>query len=68
MSTITADQLIDAAQTLEGDEFTRGELAEKLGIKRREMKAAFNEARNSGRLERVREDDDGTRYFRLTAA
>ena len=66
MSSITQDQLIGAAQALEGPEFTRGDLADKLGIKRREMKAAFNEARNSGRLERVREDDEGNRYFRLT--
>lgn len=65
--TITPDQVVGAAQELGQDEFTRGDLAEKLGVKTTELKQGFKEARKADRLEKVRDDDEGTGVFRLTA-
>ena len=65
--TITEDQVVQAAKDLGKEEFTRLELAEKLGVDREELKPAFKSARENGRLERTDdEDDDGKPHFRLT--
>jgi hypothetical protein len=64
--TITADQVVGAARELDQAEFTRGDLAEKLGVEKPELKKGFREARNSGRLEKVRDDEENTGHFRLT--
>ena len=64
--TITPDQVVEAAKELGQDEFTRGQLAEKLGVKTTELKHGFKEARQADRLEKVRDDDEGTGIFRLT--
>jgi hypothetical protein len=66
MAEITSDQVIEAAQGLGKDEFTRGDLAEKLGVEKTEIRPAFREARKAGRLEKTRDDDEGTGHFRLT--
>ena len=63
-SDITAEQVVGAAEGL-GDEFTRGDLAEKLGVEKAEIRKAFREARKSGRLEKTRDDEENTGYFRL---
>jgi DNA-directed RNA polymerase specialized sigma subunit len=63
--TITEDQLIEAAQQLGQDEFTRADVAEKLGVEKPELKQAFVHARKAGRLEKVRDDEENTGYFRL---
>ena len=63
---ITADQVVAAAKDTGQAEFTRDDLAEKLGVEKRELKQGFREARRSGRLEKVRDDDQGKRHFRLT--
>jgi hypothetical protein len=65
--TITADDVLGAARDLGADEFTRGDLAEKLGVEKPEIKKGFREARQSGHLEKVRDDAENTGYFRLTA-
>lgn len=62
---ITADQVIQAARTLDRGEFTRAEVAAKLGVRRREVDEGFRNARRGGRLRRVRTDAHGTRHFRL---
>ena len=64
--TITAEQVVEAAQGLGQEEFTRGDLAEKLGVEKPDIRKGFREARQSGRLEKVRDDEENTGYFRLT--
>ena len=64
--TITADQLVDAAQKLGQEEFTRGDVANQLGVEKPELKQAFVQARKAGRVEKVRDDEENTGYFRLT--
>jgi DNA-binding transcriptional regulator LsrR (DeoR family) len=63
--TITAEQVVEAAQGLGQEEFTRGDLAEKLGVEKPDIRKGFREARQSGRLEKVRDDEENTGYFRL---
>jgi transcription initiation factor IIE alpha subunit len=64
--TITSDQVLEAAQGLDKEEFTRGDLAEKLGVEKPEIRKGFRQARQSGRLEKVRDDEENTGWFRLT--
>ena len=66
-ATITPDQIVEAATELDQPEFTRGQLAEKLGVKTTELKVSFKAARESGRLEKVRDDDSGTGIFKVTS-
>ena len=61
-----ADQVVEAARELGKDEFTRADLAAKLDVEMGDLKAGVKEARQSGRLEKVREDDQGRGLFRLT--
>ena len=63
---ITADQVVAAAHDLEQPEFTRGDLAEKLGVEPPELRKGFRQARRAGRFDKVRDDDEGTGHFRLT--
>ena len=62
---ITAEQVVEAAQGLGQEEFTRGDLAEKLGVEKPDIRKGFRQARQSGRLEKVRDDEENTGYFRL---
>ena len=62
---ISSDQVVGAAQDLDKPEFTRSDLADKLGVKTTELKDGVKEARDSGKLEKVRDDDEGTGVFRL---
>lgn len=64
--TVTEDQLVGAARELDQPEFTRGDLAQKLGVEKPELKQAFVRARKAGRLEKVRDDEENTGHFRLT--
>jgi hypothetical protein len=64
--TVTEDQLVEAAQQLDQDEFTRADVAGKLGVEKPDLKQAFVRARKAGRLEKVRDDEDNTGHFRLT--
>jgi hypothetical protein len=64
--TVTADQVGEAARDLAQEEFTRGDLAEKLGVEKADIRPAFKEARHAGRLEKVRDDEQNTAHFRLT--
>jgi hypothetical protein len=63
--TVTEDQLIEAAKELGQDEFTRGDVAGKLGVEKPELKQAFVRARKAGRVEKVRDDEENTAHFRL---
>ena len=63
---ITADQIVGAARELGQPEFTRGDVAEKLGVEKPELKKAFRVARRDGRVDKVRDDENNTAYFKLT--
>jgi len=63
---ITADQVVSTAKELDQDEFTRADLAGKLSVERSELKQGFKAARKAGRVEKIRNDDEGTGLFRLT--
>ena len=65
-SDLTAERLVTTAGAMGQEEFTRAELATALGVSVQDLKDAVKEARQSGRLEKVREDDDGKGVFRLT--
>jgi len=57
--------VVQAARDLGKSEFTRDDIATKLGVKRVGIKEGFKSAKNAGELEKVRRDEDGTSYFRL---
>ena len=62
---ITEEQVVAAAKDLSQPEFTRADLAEKLGVKMTDLKQGVKAARDSGSLEKVRDDEEGTGLFRL---
>jgi hypothetical protein len=63
--TITAEQVLEAARELDQEEFTRGDLAERLGVEKPKIRKGFRQARQSGRLEKVRDDEENTGWFKL---
>ncbi|HEX6117678.1 MAG TPA: hypothetical protein VFY99_11295 [Solirubrobacterales bacterium] len=63
---ITSDQVVGAAKELGKPEFTRSDVAEKLGVKTTELKDGFKEARQAERIEKIRDDEEGTGLFRVT--
>jgi hypothetical protein len=63
---ITEDQVVATAQELGKDEFTRADLAEKLGVEKPDLHKPFRQARRAGRLDKTRDDDEGTGHFRLS--
>lgn len=63
---ITSDSIVEAAQQLGKDEFSRPDIAGQLGLEKQEIKQAFNEARKLGKIEKTRDDEDNTGLFRLT--
>ena len=65
-SRITGDQLVGAVKELPQEEFTRADVAEKLGVEKPELQKAFRAARKSGRVKKVRDDEQNTGHFRLT--
>jgi hypothetical protein len=64
---ITSDQVVGAAKELDRPEFTRAQVADKLGVKPTDLKQGFKEARASNRIEKLRDDAEGKGQFRLTA-
>ena len=44
---------------------TREDLAKKLGTKKPDLMKGFRQARKAGRLEKVRDDEEGTGHFRV---
>jgi hypothetical protein len=63
---ITEDQVVATAKELGQDEFTRGDLAEKLGVEKTDLSKPFRQARRAGRLDKTRDDDEGIGHFKLT--
>ncbi len=67
--TPTADQVVQAAQDLDNPSgFTRAQLAEKLGVKPMDLQDPVKEARQSGRLEKAGQNDEGKGLFRLSSS
>ena len=66
--TITPDDVVAAAEGLDKAEFTRQDLAQKLGTEKPAISKGFRQARKAGRLEKVRDDEEGTGHFRLKQA
>jgi hypothetical protein len=62
---MTSDQVVDAAKDLGKPEFTRLDIAEKLGVTKPDLQSGFKDARRSGRLEKVRDDADDNGVFKL---
>jgi len=65
--TPTEQAVLDAARELDGPEFTRSDLADKLDIDRGEFKDGFKANRKAGRIEKVRENDEGKGLFRVAS-
>ena len=63
---ITSDDIVEAAKALGKEEFSRGDLAGQLGVEKPDIRPAFKEARHQGKLEKTRDDEENTGYFRLT--
>jgi hypothetical protein len=63
---ITSSSIIEAAQQLGKDEFSRPDIAGQLGVDKSEIRAAFREARKLGKIEKTRDDENNTGLFRLT--
>jgi hypothetical protein len=66
-TTITSQQLLEAARDLNKPEFTRADLAKKLGTGRGELRDAFKGARREGAIEKTGEDANGKGLFRVAA-
>ena len=60
----TQEQVLEAARSLDQDEFTRRDVADKLGTEISAMQPSWKAAKQAGRLEKVREEG-GQRHFRL---
>jgi hypothetical protein len=65
---ITSDSIVEAAKQLGKDEFSRPDIAGQLGVEKADIKAAFREARKLGKIEKTRDDEENTGYFKLTGA
>jgi DNA-binding MarR family transcriptional regulator len=61
--TVTQEQVLDAIRSL-GEEFTRSDVAEKLGIEISAMQPSWKAVKEAGQIEKVR-NEDGKRFFRL---
>ena len=64
--TVTQDQVVTAARDLGQAEFTREDLAQKLGTEQTEFRRGFRQARKAGHLDKVRDNDEGIGVFRVT--
>ena len=62
----TQEQVVEAARSLGLEEFTREDIAVKLGFEKQQIRKGFRAARQAGQLEKVRDDEENTGYFRLT--
>ncbi len=66
-SAVSADQIVQTATELGKPEFTRKELADKLGVKPLELGDAMKAAREAGKIDKAGENDEGKGLFRLSS-
>jgi hypothetical protein len=64
MASTTEEAVVEAAKTIDG-EFTRDDVAGKLGIERSEMKPSWKAAKDSGKIEKVGQNSDGENLFKV---
>jgi hypothetical protein len=62
---ITAARVLAAAEELDQTEFTRLDLAQKLGVSNKDLRDAFRAAKQSGRVKRIGKDAEDWGLFRL---
>ncbi len=62
--TVTQEQVMEAARSLGREEFTREEIAEKLGAEVSAMRPSWKALKDADQIEKVR-NEGGKRYFRL---
>ncbi len=62
----TQEQVLEAARSLDREEFTREDVAEKLGLEISEMRPSWKAAKEAGQFEKVKSADD-KRLFTLKA-
>lgn len=62
----TQEEVLEAARSLGRDEFTRDDVAEKLGVEISEMQPSWKAAKDAGQIQKSR-NEGGTRYLRLAA-
>ena len=61
----TQEQVLEAARSLDGEDFSREDVAKKLGTEISAMQPSWKAVKQSGKLEKV-SDEDGNRRFRLS--
>lgn len=61
----TSDQIVEAAKDLGQTDFTRADIASKLGVEKADLQGGFRGARKAGQLKKVREDAEGMGVFEL---
>ncbi len=61
---VTQEQVLEAARSLGRDEFTREDVAEKLGAEVSAMRPSWKALKDADQIEKVR-NEGGKRYFRL---
>jgi DNA-binding transcriptional regulator LsrR (DeoR family) len=61
----TPEQVVEAANSLDQDEFTRADIAGQLGVEKSDVKQAFNKARKQDLIEKTRDDDENTGHFKV---
>lgn len=62
--TVTQEQVLEATRALGREEFTRSDVAEKMGIEISAMQPSWKAAKEAGQIQKVR-NEDGKRFFRL---
>ena len=60
----TQEEVLEAARSLDGDQFTREDVAKKLGKDISDMQPSWKAAKEAGKLVKVESGDD-MRVFRL---
>jgi hypothetical protein len=65
MAQPNTDQVVDAAKDLGQPEFTRADIAGKLGVEKQDLKNGFKGARRAGLVEKIRDDADDNGVFKL---
>ena len=68
MADITQEQVVEAAQKLGKEEFNRQDIADALGVEKSDVKLPFTKARKEGQFEKVRDDEENTGIFKLSAS
>ncbi len=63
---LTSASIVEAAQQLGQDEFSRGDIAGQLGVEKGDIKPSFREAIKLGKIVKTRDDEENTGYFKLT--